>query len=360
MDIGLVKASFGPLAKSQNQNFFRMPEEHSFTSILPSHNVDGTGKDRKQLCNLIGNTSLEDRGLKEFASSRMTTVKAERDAAVRERDMAIAEKKAATSERDSAFNQRDMALAQREEAVMERDAALAALESLKRDHPDWHAYVAQLAHIFSSTQLGSCVREARVDQPIENYAYNSNRADGQMGLSGPSQPVVAPTDGSNPDMGPTKNGEKRKGGAWDGKKPGRRNSATNPAKKRKPAAEKKVGIAQQNPKPTGQKRRERGSSLHKSLSMPVPYCSCTGANHICHRWGDGGWQSACCTPVMSVYPLPMNPYKKGYRLTGRKMSGGAFQKVLQRLGQQGVDVTKPIDLKDHWAKHGSNKYVMIK
>ena len=42
------------------------------------------------------------------------------------------------------------------------------------------------------------------------------------------------------------------------------------------------------------------------------------------QMGNGGWQSACCTTMMSMYPLPMNPNKKGYRFPGRKMSAGAF------------------------------------
>jgi hypothetical protein len=70
---------------------------------------------------------------------------------------------------------------------------------------------------------------------------------------------------------------------------------------------------------------------------------------------NGGWQSACCTTMMSMYPLPMNPNKKGYWFPGRKMSAGAFQKLLVRLSLQCIDVTKPIDLKEHWAKHGINR-----
>ncbi|MCD7449432.1 hypothetical protein HAX54_052139 [Datura stramonium] len=35
----------------------------------------------------------------------------------------------------------------------------------------------------------------------------------------------------------------------------------------------------------------------------------------------------------------------------RKMSGGAFSKLLNRLAGQGYDLSIPLDLKDHWAKH---------
>ena len=96
------------------------------------------------------------------------------------------------------------------------------------------------------------------------------------------------------------------------------------------------------------------------INTPIPHCSCTGSFQPCYRWGNGGWQSACCTTTLSEHPLPMNPLKKGYRLPGRKMSAGAFQKLVRRLAQEGVDLSQPIDLKDFWAKHGTNRYVTIK
>ena len=95
------------------------------------------------------------------------------------------------------------------------------------------------------------------------------------------------------------------------------------------------------------------------FSTPIPYCSCTGVQHQCYRWGKGGWQSACCTKFVSVYPLPMSEFKSGSRVPGRKMSGSAFGKLLEKLAGLGVDITKPIDLKNHWAKHGTNRYVTI-
>ncbi|XP_024530393.1 barley B recombinant-like protein A [Selaginella moellendorffii] len=93
---------------------------------------------------------------------------------------------------------------------------------------------------------------------------------------------------------------------------------------------------------------------------PAPFCSCTGTNQQCYRWGNGGWQSACCTTKISMYPLPMNPKKKGSRVAGRKMSAGAFMKLLDRLTAEGVDVNSSVDLRPHWAKHGTNRYVTIK
>jgi hypothetical protein len=36
------------------------------------------------------------------------------------------------------------------------------------------------------------------------------------------------------------------------------------------------------------------------------------------QMGNGGWQSACCTTMVSMYPLAMNPNKKGYRFQVEK------------------------------------------
>ncbi|KAL5724691.1 hypothetical protein ACHQM5_007917 [Ranunculus cassubicifolius] len=94
--------------------------------------------------------------------------------------------------------------------------------------------------------------------------------------------------------------------------------------------------------------------------LPVPVCSCTGAFRQCYRWGAGGWQSSCCTNSISEYPLPMSSSRPGARVAGRKMSNGAYGKLLQRLAAEGYDLSDAVDLKDHWAKHGTNKFVTIK
>ncbi|XP_042952145.1 protein BASIC PENTACYSTEINE7-like [Carya illinoinensis] len=70
--------------------------------------------------------------------------------------------------------------------------------------------------------------------------------------------------------------------------------------------------------------------------VPPPYCSCT------------------------EYPLPMSSTRLGARLASRKMSNGAYGKLLLRLAAEGHDLTHPVDLKDHWARHDTNKFVIIK
>lgn len=94
--------------------------------------------------------------------------------------------------------------------------------------------------------------------------------------------------------------------------------------------------------------------------MPVPVCSCTGVLRPCYKWGNGGWQSSCCTTNLSMYPLPSLPNKRHARIGGRKMSGSAFNKLISRLAAEGHDLSNPVDLKEHWAKHGTNRYITIK
>ncbi|GAB2219610.1 hypothetical protein Droror1_Dr00007247 [Drosera rotundifolia] len=95
-------------------------------------------------------------------------------------------------------------------------------------------------------------------------------------------------------------------------------------------------------------------------SIPIPVCSCTGVAQQCYRWGSGGWQSACCTTNMSMYPLPMSTKRRGARIAGRKMSLGAFKKVLEKLVSESYDFSNPIDMRTYWAKHGTNKFVTIR
>ncbi|URD98806.1 GAGA binding protein-like family [Musa troglodytarum] len=64
--------------------------------------------------------------------------------------------------------------------------------------------------------------------------------------------------------------------------------------------------------------------------------------------------------TLSMYPLPVIPNKRHARVAGRKMSGSAFRKLLSRLAAEGYDLSLPVDLKDHWAKHGTNRYITIK
>lgn len=135
-------------------------------------------------------------------------------------------------------------------------------------------------------------------------------------------------------------------------------------KSQKPKKHKKVPV----PKNEISQRRARKKSeellingIDLDLSkLPTPVCSCTGKPQQCYRWGVGGWQSACCTKSVSIYPLPLSTKRKGARIAGRKMSLGAFKKVLETLAGEGYNLSNPIDLKPYWAKHGTNKFVTIR
>ncbi|CAI9289260.1 unnamed protein product [Lactuca saligna] len=94
--------------------------------------------------------------------------------------------------------------------------------------------------------------------------------------------------------------------------------------------------------------------------VPPPICSCTGVPRQCHKCGVNGWQSSCCNSKISVFPLPMSPWRPGARVGGRKMSHGAYRKLLCKLASEGQDLSHPVDLKPHWAKHGTNNFVTIK
>ena len=138
----------------------------------------------------------------------------------------------------------------------------------------------------------------------------------------------------------------------------------------KPKKPKKVATPGEDGAPKARAPRSRGplkpvemviNGIDFDISrIPTPVCSCTGAPQQCYRWGAGGWQSACCTTSISTYPLPMNTKRRGARIAGRKMSQGAFKKVLEKLAGEGYNLNNPIDLKTFWAKHGTNKFVTIR
>ncbi|KAJ6962823.1 hypothetical protein NC652_001455 [Populus alba x Populus x berolinensis] len=81
---------------------------------------------------------------------------------------------------------------------------------------------------------------------------------------------------------------------------------------------------------------------------------------VCYKGGAGGWQSSCCTDSISEHRLPMSSTRPGVRMAGRKMSIGAYVKLLLKLSAEGYNLSHPLDMKNHWARHGINKFVTIK
>ncbi|CAF1700046.1 unnamed protein product [Brassica napus] len=144
-----------------------------------------------------------------------------------------------------------------------------------------------------------------------------------------------------------------------------------PSKALKPKPQSKKRSAPKTPKKTlsipERKREEKNPDINvvdissfDVSGVPPPVCSCTGVPKVCYKWGMGGWQSSCCTISISTFPLPMSTTRPGTRLAGRKMSNGAYVKLLMRLAGEGYDLTFPVDLRNHWARHGTNKFVTIK
>lgn len=134
------------------------------------------------------------------------------------------------------------------------------------------------------------------------------------------------------------------------------------AKKKSSPSPKKKGGSSPSRKVEKKKNHEdiHGGVMMDFSGVPGPVCSCTGVPRQCYRWGAGGWQSSCCTTSLSEYPLPMSPMRPGARVAGRKMSIGAYVKLLHRLAEDGCDLSYAVDLKNHWARHGTNKFVTIK
>ncbi|KAI5056909.1 hypothetical protein GOP47_0028727 [Adiantum capillus-veneris] len=247
--------------------------------------------------------------LKDHPAMKLMDMVAERDAAVAVRDTAMAEKKTALVERDAAFLQREVAYADRTVALNERDAAYAVLAMMR-------------------------VGKENNGQGIPMAATgHGKKQDGNK----ETQRITAAGQGSK-DLTPQSKRKRKQKALQD--------VITASGKDGQEAIVGNVSDAM--------------APFFLSGAPPHPYCSCTGSNQQCYRWGKGGWQSACCTNFLSMYPLPMSTTKRNSRVPGRKMSGGAFSKLLERLVTEGVDISEPVDLRNYWAKHGTNRYITIK
>ncbi|KAF8093196.1 hypothetical protein N665_0389s0055 [Sinapis alba] len=253
-------------------------------------------------------------------NKKIMSILAERDAAVKERNEALAAKQEALAARDDALQQRDLALSERDNAIMERDNALTALQ-----HRENH-----LNYILACAKRGgyqSCFTE-------------------ETHLPNPSPLSTIPHESPNTKR---KKDRKQETTRSKGKKGGGEDlnrQLASPGKKcRKDWDCNDVGL---------------NLVTFDETTMPVPMCTCTGTARQCYKWGNGGWQSSCCTTTLSQYPLPQLPNKRHSRIGGRKMSGNVFSRLLSRLAGEGHDLCSPVDLKDYWARHGTNRYIIIK
>ncbi|KAJ0254869.1 hypothetical protein HA466_0097100 [Hirschfeldia incana] len=282
---------------------------------------------------------------------QVMSIISERDAAIQERNLAISERKSAVAERDMAFLQRDTAIAERNNAIMERDSALAAL----------HYRDSSMAS--ASSSAGKHLHHHHMLQLSETpYETNDGLLTSQLALES-----AKPKRGKRVKAATTKTA---------GSKRGAKNQRK--VKKEKEDGLSKMMFVKTTTLDYGVEEDEAAGSsksdwksqemlvglnqvVYDETTMPPPVCSCTGVLRQCYKWGNGGWQSSCCTTTLSMHPLPALPNKKHARVGGRKMSGSAFNKLLGRLAAEGHhDLSTPVDLKDRWAKHGTNRYITIK
>ncbi|OAY62732.1 Barley B recombinant-like protein D [Ananas comosus] len=251
---------------------------------------------------------------------------AERDEAIRERNIALAEKKAAQAERDMAFLQRDAAITERNTAIIERDNALSALQYARENG-------------VNGNNCGpECFPPSRGAAKHHHYQQQPQYSDGYYN-DHEALPMSTAPDGDA-----AKSSHKSKRGRND---PTKVQASASPSKKPSKKKSRKVGGEHFNNKQVtvarlGAKHHEwKGQDLglnqvvFDESTMPVPVCSCTGKYQPCYKWGDGGWQSACCTTTLSMYPLPVMPNKRHARV-GPQDERQCVQEADQPAGGRGV------------------------
>lgn len=300
-------------------------------------------------------------------------IMAERDAALMEKSTALAERLAAYAERDAAILQQDIASADRDSAILSRDAALTALAKLEKKSSGRRRP--------SQTALDEVMHGSKLSQRMELAEHCTFASEFHPDAANASHSGIMVLDSESTHLQGVHRFSRDKESQIEILVRTKRKATTEMADathrgKHPRAAPKKARNwpathqgQQQQPEPERETANEgtRGSELvnnrnfrSSSVPTPIPYCSCTGVNQQCYRWGNGGWQSACCTTLISMFPLPLNPKKRGSRVAGRKMSAGAFDKLLEKLVAEGVNINLPVDLREHWAKHGTNRYVTLR
>jgi hypothetical protein len=308
-------------------------------------------------------------------------IMAERDAALMEKSTAIAERLAAYAERDAAILQRDIATADRDAAVSNRDAALAALARVEKkssgrarkppqttldevmngskviqrmDLAEHCTFAAEFRpDATPSTHAGIMVLDSESTHLQGVHRFSRDKESQLEIFVRTKRKATEMTDGATP-RGKHPRAAPKKPRNWP---------VTHQGQELEPEREGQAPAANvEHPRVQAREPEVLNSRVFRSPSIPtpIPYCSCTGMNQQCYRWGNGGWQSACCTTLISMFPLPLNPKKRGSRVAGRKMSAGAFDKLLEKLVSEGVNINLPVDLREHWAKHGTNRYVTLR
>ncbi|KAJ7005850.1 protein BASIC PENTACYSTEINE6 [Populus alba x Populus x berolinensis] len=303
---------------------------------------------------------------------QIMAIMAERDAAIHERNMALSEKKAAIAERDMAFLQRDSAIAERNNALLERDNAIATLQYRENSLPSGNITTCPpgfhnsrgVKHMHHQQQQHTHHLPHMNEGP---YGTREIQTSDAVPVSPVASEVAKPQRGKRPkDAKATPSNKKTSKSPRKVKRESEDTNMFGKSHEWKNGQDMDGGGDDPNKQLAASKSDWKGQDLglnqvaFDETTMPAPVCSCTGVFRQCYKWGNGGWQSSCCTTTLSMYPLPAVPNKRHARVGGRKMSGSAFSKLLSRLAAEGQDLSNPVDLKDHWAKHGTNRYITIK
>lgn len=271
-------------------------------------------------------------------NKKIMSIVHERDTAIVERNIAFAEKKEALAARDDALQQRDRAVAERDNALLERDKMLALLQYQENN--------------FS---MGNGMQHGA--KRIHHLTYHSTEMDeavnmGNVQLNDALPVTVIASDTFK--SGQANQTKEKKAVSTEPK------SSMRVKKLAEDLSEEHVSSDVKRFKSEWDQQVGLNVVSFDDSTMPVPVCSCTGVPRHCYKWGNGGWQSSCCTTTLSSYPLPQRPNKRHTRVGGRKMSGSVFTKLLSRLSSEGHDLSVAVDLKNYWAKHGTNRYITIK
>ncbi|PSS21712.1 Protein BASIC like [Actinidia chinensis var. chinensis] len=258
-----------------------------------------------------------------FMNKKIMHIIAEKDAAIDEMNRAINDKNVALEELNDAIKQRDEAIAARDTAIRERDSAIAALRFHENSMNGTLGGGANRA-------IKRAHHEAQIPEAIPISVVSSEAAKSHQ----------------------TKQRKKKRGVS----------SSKSPRKGKKVGEDLNRHVTTDGSKAQweAQELGLIGEVNFDESTMSAPVCSCTGVPRQCYKWANGGWQSSCCTTTLSMYPLPQMHNKRHSRMGGRKMSGSVFSRLLSRLAVDGYDLSLPVDLKNYWAKHGTNRYITIK
>ncbi|KAL3515089.1 hypothetical protein ACH5RR_021991 [Cinchona calisaya] len=273
-------------------------------------------------------------------NTKFNMLLAERDAAIEERDRALSEKQAVLRELDTAIQQRDAVIIERDNVLRERDNALAALQFQE------------------STMNGGL--DSAIQRGKKHSNHHKTHANNDQSASKTREGLIT-------DAFPITTNSSEAARSHLAKQT-KVDDVTSNESAKLPKKAKKVGEDLNRHVTTDGSKAEWDAQDLSSVNqisfdasrMPIPVCTCTGVARQCYKWGNGGWQSSCCTTSLSVYPLPQLPNKRHARMGGRKMSGSVFSRLLTRLAAGGHDVSIALDLKNYWAKHGTNRYITIK